>query len=269
MFSISCHAQLQDGLERLKKAYPNQIKSYDDHDVVWSDHTRMLIGKDKSEKMLQEKLDSPSFYDQLTQSSYVAGKPINANSFHPVNDAGRIRYEPFFRKMYGNTVQAVMKKLVTIYWMPSVFGKRYPLLVTTINGVNIKLTHISKELEQLVQKHPEFLKYLRDPGGAFNWRTINHTNRLSAHSFGMSIDINPAYSNYWQSDLERMGQPISEASPLTYKSDIPWDIVVIFENHGFIWGGKWYHYDTMHFEYRPEMFVSFRQICVTSYRPKK
>jgi hypothetical protein len=28
--------------------------------------------------------------------------------------------------------------------------------------------------------------------------------------------------------------------------------VEIFERHGFIWGGKWYHYDTMHFEYRPE-----------------
>jgi hypothetical protein len=28
---------------------------------------------------------------------------------------------------------------------------------------------------------------------------------------------------------------------------------VIFEKHGFIWGGKWYHYDTMHFEYRPEL----------------
>ena len=33
------------------------------------------------------------------------------------------------------------------------------------------------------------------------------------------------------------------------------DIVRIFEKHGFIWGGRWYHYDTMHFEYRPEMIA--------------
>lgn len=26
-----------------------------------------------------------------------------------------------------------------------------------------------------------------------------------------------------------------------------------FERHGFIWGAKWYHYDSMHFEYRPEL----------------
>ena len=26
-----------------------------------------------------------------------------------------------------------------------------------------------------------------------------------------------------------------------------------FEAEGFIWGGRWYHFDTMHFEYRPEL----------------
>jgi D-alanyl-D-alanine carboxypeptidase len=29
-------------------------------------------------------------------------------------------------------------------------------------------------------------------------------------------------------------------------------------SYGFIWGGKWYHYDTMHFEYRPEL-MGFRR----------
>ena len=33
---------------------------------------------------------------------------------------------------------------------------------------------------------------------------------------------------------------------------IPKEIVDVFEKYGFIWGGRWYHYDTMHFEYRPE-----------------
>jgi peptidoglycan L-alanyl-D-glutamate endopeptidase CwlK len=35
-----------------------------------------------------------------------------------------------------------------------------------------------------------------------------------------------------------------------------WEIVRIFEKHGFVWGGKWYHYDTMHFEYRPEIVLN-------------
>ncbi len=29
----------------------------------------------------------------------------------------------------------------------------------------------------------------------------------------------------------------------------------IFERHGFIWGGRWYHFDTMRFEYRPELLL--------------
>ena len=32
------------------------------------------------------------------------------------------------------------------------------------------------------------------------------------------------------------------------------DIVDAFEAEGFAWGGRWYHYDTMHFEWRPELF---------------
>jgi hypothetical protein len=36
---------------------------------------------------------------------------------------------------------------------------------------------------------------------------------------------------------------------------MPREIVDIFERHGFIWGGRWYHYDTMHFEYRPELLL--------------
>jgi len=39
---------------------------------------------------------------------------------------------------------------------------------------------------------------------------------------------------------------------------MPWEIIRIFEKHGFIWGGKWYHYDTMHFEYMPEILLNAR-----------
>ncbi len=43
------------------------------------------------------------------------------------------------------------------------------------------------------------------------------------------------------------------AGSYPFKNRIPAEIVAIFEKHGFIWGGRWYHYDTMHFEYRPEL----------------
>jgi len=52
-------------------------------------------------------------------------------------------------------------------------------------------------------------------------------------------------SNYW-----RWQRP---KKPLKWVNRYPQTIVDAFEAEGFIWGGRWYHYDTMHFEYRPEL----------------
>jgi hypothetical protein len=75
---------------------------------------------------------------------------------------------------------------------------------------------------------------------------IAGTDRRSMHAYGAAIDISTAYSDYW-----RWG-----ARTRPYRNRIPFEIVAIFERHGFIWGGKWGHFDTMHFEYRPELLAS-------------
>jgi hypothetical protein len=71
------------------------------------------------------------------------------------------------------------------------------------------------------------------------------------HSYGVAIDINLNLSHYWQWDCKCKDENV----PLTYKNLISAKVVELFEKHGFIWGGKWYHYDTMHFEYRPELLL--------------
>ena len=65
--------------------------------------------------------------------------------------------------------------------------------------------------------------------------------------FGTAIDVAAAHSQYW------LRAKLGAGGHIAYKNEIPLEIVRIFEAHGFIWGGKWYHYDTMHFEYRPEL----------------
>ena len=90
-------------------------------------------------------------------------------------------------------------------------------------------------------------KRVKQTAGAFNWRKIAGTKRLSAHSFGIAVDIGGKNGNYWRWDIKTPSEKIK------YKNRIPLEVVEIFERHGFIWGGKWYHYDTMHFEYRPEL----------------
>jgi peptidoglycan L-alanyl-D-glutamate endopeptidase CwlK len=172
---------------------------------------------------------------------YVKGKTPKPAEF---DDPGRIRNDSFFKCMYGATPAAVRQNLVTITWLPALAPQS--LLVTRINGVDKQLQAVSDELEKL----PAFLKYLQKAAGTFNWRVIKGTTRPSTHSYGIAIDINTDFSNYWQWDNKTTDE--NKKVPV-YVNRIPAEIVDIFEKHGFIWGGKWYHYDTMHFEYRPEL----------------
>ncbi|MBK5650550.1 MAG: M15 family metallopeptidase [Rhizobium sp.] len=72
---------------------------------------------------------------------------------------------------------------------------------------------------------------------------------MSMHGYAAAIDLNLKVSDYWLWAAKGDGK----AKTIPYKNRMPREIVDIFERHGFIWGGKWYHYDTMHFEYRPEL----------------
>lgn len=227
-------SKLSQSCECLIEAYPDFIKKVEKNRVVWFDGSDMEFDDGKV-KTHNERLDNPDIEDQIF-SFYPKGRTENLPDFD--EDPGRVRNMPFFKKMYGSNVSEVAKNLDTVYWLKSTIN--HPLLVTRINGVNKKLQAISNELES----KPKLLKYLDNPAGTFNWRVILNTDRLSAHSFGISIDINVKFSNYWAWDKE-----------YKYKNQIPWAIIEVFEEHDFIWGGKWYHYDTMHFEYRPELFT--------------
>lgn len=203
--------------------------------ITWKDGSRMLIR------------GAFPLFDHIAALLFRLDQSVGSISKY---ETRRDQYEPLFKKMYGSNPQEVKKNLVTIYWMENVFGKRYPLRVTTLNGVDQKLRRISAELEKLP---PSYYKYLANPAGGFYWRKVSHQSYLSSHSFGIAVDINSSYSNYWLWDLERGRLPMSA---LTYHNRVPMRIVEIFEKEGFAWGGRWYYYDTMHFEYRPELFVT-------------
>jgi D-alanyl-D-alanine carboxypeptidase-like protein len=221
---------------KLMKAYPQYITGYKDNKLLFSDGTSMLYDDGKV-KTKQQLLDNADIEDQFAYT-YKTGKYIAAGE-----DPGRIRNEAFFKKLYGTTAAAVEKKLVTINWCPKLAPQK--IRVTTVNG----LDKIVKQLSDELDNHPEFKKYVSNIGGTFNWRKISGSEHLSTHSFGCTIDINVKYSAYWQWNCKCK----DENAKLTYTNRIPETLVALFEKHGFIWGGKWYHYDTMHFEYRPEL----------------
>lgn len=234
-----------ESVNKLVKAYPGHFKSFENNQLIWNDGTKMPFDDARKDKNFAQLINEADLEDQLMSMSYPKGK--NVPKPKQKEDPGRVRYEPFFKKMYGNSAEEVRKKLTTIIWLPKSINVK--LQVTTVNDIHLKLQEISNRLDSLPHLH----KYLKNPGGTFNWRNIAGTNRLSMHSFGMTIDVNVEFSDYWRWAVKAEEDDGSRV--IEYRNRIPLEIVEIFEANGFIWGGKWYHYDTMHFEYRPELLI--------------
>ena len=91
----------------------------------------------------------------------------------------------------------------------------------------------------------------------WSWRNIAGTQSRSNHSYGIAIDILPRSFGgkhaYW---LWTSRDGIDWWTIPHNKRWHPPDAVIkAFEKFGFIWGGKWLQFDTIHFEYRPEILI--------------
>ena len=227
-------------ISQLIAAYPNFLTQQDGNNLIWIDGTKMPIDDGIADKPVEKLLETPDLKDQF-HFPYVPGKPAAAPLEN--EDPGRIRFDPLFRKMYGDCRKGgVSGDMVQVAWLPKHNGGR--VMATKINGVAAHLQEVSDELDTLPD---QFMTFLMPTAGTFNCRVIAGTDRASVHAYGAAIDINTKHAHYWRNAKAGAG------GTLAYQNEIPFEIVDIFERHGFIWGGKWYHYDTMHFEYRPEL----------------
>jgi hypothetical protein len=232
-------AAIPAGLICLVESYPGLLCGARPDALVWCDGTVMPWEDGQERVGLEAMLAGADLRDQMAMR-YQPG-PITMAP--PVDhDPGRVRYDPFFRKMYGESKAAVQAKTTQITWMPKSGGKR--LRVTTVNDVHKRLEAVGRELDEL----PEALRTIAvNDSGTFVWRKIKGTDRVSMHSYAIAIDIGVPVSDYWA-----WVKPGADGL-LPWRNRIPWEIAQVFERHGFIWGAKWYHFDTMHFEYRPEL----------------
>lgn len=179
---------------------------------------RTLPWDDGRTKTMAERVEEADVED-LFQPPYRAGaiRPVT----DPEEDPGRARVEALFEAAYPKT----------------------GLRTGTFLGQKVRLHEKAlAALARVEARLGEAAQPLRPLGGTYNDRVIAGTTRRSAHAFGLAIDVNPKISHYWR--WEKGG---------AWKNRIPQAVVDAFEAEGFIWGGRWYHFDTMHFEYRPEL----------------
>ena len=95
-----------------------------------------------------------------------------------------------------------------------------------------------------------------DNSSAFNYRVIEGTNRISKHSYGLAIDINPLYNPYiHEVEGERVVTPVEGAGYEDRSLDCPYYIhkgdlcYEAFIRRGFTWGGDWKNQkDYQHFQ---------------------
>jgi hypothetical protein len=238
--------RLNTALDNLVAVYPDALASHDDATTLrWRDGTTTPIADGATDKSFAQLLRHAAIADQ-SRLPYPTG-PLK---MPPAVDAdpGRFRNTAFFAKMYGDCTKGeVAPRLVDVPWLPKAWGQS--LRVTAVNRVAEHLRAVSAEIDAL----PDSIKRAAYPSaGTYNCRAVADTGAPSPHGYGIAIDLNTAFSDYWY------WGPHSGA--IRYRNRMPEAIVAIFEKHGFIWGGKWYHFDTMHFEYRPELLAERQKI---------
>ena len=233
------HAQdaVQPGLRCLQAAYPQHVCAVERNTLVLCSGQRLQYD-DARVKTAEQRLEEPDLEDMLAEP-YHRGATSAPESG---SDPGRVRFAPLFDAMYGSNETLVRKRLTRVPWLPSV--AKSSVEISTVNDVHLRLREVSAALERL---DPALRAEAAKLAGSFNYRAIAGTERKSAHAYGFAIDVAPQLGDYWRW-REKGLEP-----PRRYRNRMPLPIVEAFEAHGFIWGGRWSHYDTMHFEYRPEL----------------
>jgi len=237
-------------LAALAAAYPKALQALEirsDQRLLVCLAGQKFIYDDGITKTPEQRLDHPDIKDMF-HDTYPLANP--SDRLPKDFDPGRYRVEGLFMALYGDSESAVASNCVVVQFCGhSVkFNARY--------GAADALHAVSVDLTPLLAQKPEIRSYVDKLAGTFNWRKVAGTESLSNHSFATAIDLNVKKAAYWR------WVPPTQLETFSRKN-WPTEIIEAFERHGFIWGGKWWHFDTMHFEYRPEI-IAYAKSAVAS-----
>lgn len=225
----------------LMMAYPEYITGVESSEgkvYIVMKSGRKILYDDKKEKSFSAKLQNPDLQDAL-EEIYPMGdiKELMAENCDP----GRARVYPILKEVYGGSKAQVQSNLKGIR-----IGNQH-FQFNKNNKAAESLQKTMNELTALAKSNSKIWAVAFPANGTFNYRVIAGTNQLSPHSFGTAIDLKSDKRDYWKWASRKDGQ----VRMLSY----PKEIVETFEKNNFIWGGKWGHFDILHFEYRPEIIM--------------
>ena len=228
----------------LMLAYPDYIDGAEMTDdkvyLVMKSGNRILYD-DNKEKTFDEKIINADLQDMLEMRYPLT----EINTIMNTNvDPGRIRSYSLFNEIYGQTQSSIVDKLITVD-----FGNERLPFNKEASAADA-LTAAGAGVSDLIQSQPSVAGFVFPTSGTFNYRVIAGTDRLSPHAYGIAIDLKSSSNGYWRWTSFAEGEKLINI--------YPHDLVRLFERNGFIWGGKWNHFDIFHFEYRPEIIIKAR-----------
>ena len=236
--------EMKQDILTLMLAYPGYIvdvEKVDDKVYCIMKSGKKIIYDDKIKKSHEEKLANPDLQDVLEQV-YPLDK--NNNLMDKNFDPGRARPYELLNEVYGNSKQAIQENLTNLKYGYTNYQ------FNSQNNANISLESALKEIMPLAKTRGDVGSILYPASGTYNYRVIAGTGRLSPHSFGIAIDLKLDNRDYWKWSSEEQGNK--------RVSEYPKELVEAFEKNNLIWGGKWNHFDILHFEYRPEIILKSR-----------
>ena len=227
----------------LVAAYPDFLGHYEGNDIVWKDGTRMAFDDGRGAKDFETLLAQPDLADMF-YAPYPLGR---AGTLPAFNSAIRPQPSSMFatRRLHQGRSGAPPRGCGVAAVAGRAGGQSYP------HQRRGRAAASSFERARQTaggddQVPRAFSRHLQLP-------VVAGTNRISAHGHGIAIDIATTHADYWfwnRADAD---------GRYAHKNRIPWEIVEVFEKLRLRVGGKWYHYDTMHFEYRPEIIAASKQ----------
>lgn len=162
----------------------------------------------------------------------------------------------FFDEIYDSKTRGKLENHIKGISFLSFRVNVHERIVQPLKEVETKINEAAKTDKEVA----DFVKSI-SKNEAYYWRVIANTNRKSFHSLGIAIDIRPkSYKGKevywsWTKDKDPDGWMLT---PLKNRWTPPQAVIDIFEDQGFIWGGKWIIFDNMHFEYHPELILNAR-----------
>jgi len=161
----------------------------------------------------------------LAQIKQVFG---DIDRFIRIAHDGRQMLDPEFERAYLAVVQ--MPFALPVAGKPRVNGRGEPgECVNRFRCHALLAPRFEAIFNRIFEEDLEYL--LNSFGGCFQYRKKRSRRGLSVHSWGIAIDLNP------------------ETNAPGTDGDMHEDIVRVFKESGFIWGGDWRHKDPMHFQY--------------------